>query len=141
MSAKRSDRPRKLTIGEVAARTGVAASALRYYEREGLLPPADRSAGRRVWNADVVDRLALIDVAKAAGLTLAEIHTLLCGFDGGMAPGARWRVLAERKRSELAARRAEIERMQRVLEATTRCDCPTLEACARAVREVARAGP
>ena len=65
-----------LTIGEVADRTGVAASALRYYEREGLIPKARRRGGKRVWLEDVVDRLALIGLAKSAGFTVSEIRTL-----------------------------------------------------------------
>jgi MerR family redox-sensitive transcriptional activator SoxR len=134
---------RTLTIGEVAARTGLAASALRFYEREGLIPKADRRGGRRVWNGDILDRLALIEVAKAAGFRVAEIRALLAGFARRAPPGQRWRKLAERKLTELEARSAEIERMKRVLEAVTRCDCPTLEDCSRAIRGRAprRKGP
>ena len=123
-----------LTIGEVAERSGVAASALRYYEREGLIPRADRRGGKRVWRDDVLDRLALIAVAKAAGFTVAEIQTLLAGLARRAPPGARWRALAARKLGELEARRAEVERMKRVLEALSRCECPTLEDCSRAIR-------
>ena len=60
-----------LTIGEVARRAGVAASALRYYEREGLIPKADRRGGKRVYGEDILDRLALIAVAKGGGFTVA----------------------------------------------------------------------
>jgi MerR family redox-sensitive transcriptional activator SoxR len=123
-----------LTIGEVAERTGVAASALRYYEREGLIPKADRRGGKRVYGEDILDRLALIGVAKAAGFTVAEIQTLLSGFARRTPPGQRWRKLAERKLAELETRIAEVERMKRVLEAVTRCECPTFEECSRAIR-------
>jgi len=123
-----------LSIGAVAKRTGVAASALRYYEREGLIPRADRSGGKRVWNEDILDRLALIAVAKSAGFTMAEIQTLLAGFARRAPPGQRWRKLAQRKLAELEERVAEVERMRRVLEAVTRCECPTLEECSRALR-------
>jgi MerR family redox-sensitive transcriptional activator SoxR len=71
--------PPMMSIGEVAKRAGVAASALRYYEREGLIPKADRRGGKRVYGADILDRLALIGVAKGAGFTVAEIQTLLSG--------------------------------------------------------------
>jgi MerR family redox-sensitive transcriptional activator SoxR len=128
------DGQRHLTIGEVADRTGLAASALRYYEREGLIPKADRSAGKRVWPAEVLDRLALIDVAKSAGFTVAEIKTLVSGVARRTPPGQRWRRLAERKLVELEERLAEVERMRRVLNAVTRCECPTLEDCSRAIR-------
>jgi len=123
-----------LTIGEVAARSGVAASALRYYEREGLIPTADRRGGKRIYGEDILDRLALIGVAKGAGFTVAEIRTLLSGFSRRTPPGPRWRRLAEGKLLELEARIAEVERMKRVLETVTRCDCPTLEECSRAIR-------
>jgi MerR family transcriptional regulator, redox-sensitive transcriptional activator SoxR len=123
-----------LAIGEVARRAGIAASAIRYYERQGLVPRADRRGGKRVYGEDILDRLALIGVAKAAGFRVSEIQTLLRGFARRTPPGPRWRALAERKVRELEARRAEVERMKRVLEAVTRCECPTLEACSRALR-------
>ncbi len=137
-------KPRQtLTIGQVAARTGVAASALRYYEREGLIPRADRRGATRVWGEEILDRLALVHVAKAAGFTVAEIRTLLSGFARGAPPGQRWRKLAHSKLAELEARIDEVERMRRVLEAVTRCECPTLEECSRAIRGSGhrRAGP
>ena len=118
-----------LAIGEVARRAGIAASAIRYYERQGLVPRADRRGGKRVYGEDILDRLALIGVAKAAGFRVSEIQTLLRGFARRTPPGPRWRALAERKVRELEARRIEVERMTRVLEAVTRCECPTLEAC------------
>ncbi len=132
-----------MSIGEVAERAGVAASALRYYEREGLIPKADRRGGKRIYGTDILDRLAMIHVAKAAGFTVAEIQTLLSGFARRTPPGQRWRKLAQRKLAELEARAAEVERMKRVLEAVTRCECPTLEECSRAIRGWVRrrAGP
>ena len=123
--------PRTWTIGEVAERTGLAASALRYYEREGLIPKAFRHGGKRIWRAEVLDRLAVIGVAKAAGFSMAEIRTLLSGVGRRRAPGPRWRRLAARKRAELDARIAEAERMKRVLDAVEGCACPTLDDCAR----------
>lgn len=123
-----------LAIGEVARRAGITASAIRYYERQGLVPRADRRGGKRVYGEDILDRLALIGVAKAAGFRVSEIQTLLRGFARRTPPGPRWRALAERKAGELEARLIEVERMKRVLEAVTRCECPTLEACSRALR-------
>ncbi|HVL65059.1 MAG TPA: MerR family transcriptional regulator [Actinomycetota bacterium] len=67
----------RIGIGEAAARAGVAPSALRYYESEGLLPPAERVSGRRVYPPGVVDRVALIQTAQAAGFSLAEIRSLI----------------------------------------------------------------
>jgi len=127
---------RMLAIGEVARRAGIAASAIRYYERQGLIPRADRSGGRRVYPQDVLDRLALIQVAKAAGFRLSEIQTLLRGVGRRTPPGPRWRSLARRKARELEARAAELERMQRVLAVVAGCECATLEACSRACEAV-----
>ena len=124
----------RLPIGEVARRAGLAASAIRYYERQGLIPPPDRRGGKRVFDESVLDRLALIGVAKAAGFRVAEIQGFLRGLARTAPPGPRWRAVAERKTRELAARRAELERMERVLGAVSRCRCPTLEECARALR-------
>jgi len=124
-----------LTIGEVAERTGIAASALRYYEREGLIPRADRRGGKRVYGGDILDRLALIGACKGAGFTVAEMKALIRGVGRRTPPGPRWRKLAAEKLTELDARIAEVERMKRVLEAITRCDCPTLAECSRAIRE------
>lgn len=123
-----------LSIGAVARRAGIAPSAIRYYERLGLIPRADRRGGKRVYGEDVVDRVALIAVAKAAGFRIAEIQTFLRGLARSAPPGPRWRSLAERKAQELEARRAEIDRMERVLEVVSRCRCLSLEECSRALR-------
>jgi MerR family redox-sensitive transcriptional activator SoxR len=123
-----------LSIGEVARRAGIAASAIRYYEKQGLVPRADRRGGKRVYDEHILDRLALIQRAKAAGFRVAEIQTLLRGFGRRTPPGPRWRALAERKGEELEARSAEVERMKRVLQVVARCECPTLEECSRALR-------
>lgn len=124
----------ELSIGEVARESGIATSAIRYYEREGLIPRADRRGGRRVYDAAIVDRLALIELAKGAGFKLAEIKTLLAGFSGRTPPRKRWHALTRAKMVELEARIAEAERMKRVLHVVMRCECPTLADCGRAVR-------
>ena len=124
----------QLRIGEVAARSGIAASAFRYYESEGLLPPPQRRSGWRVYDEAVLDRLRLIELAKGAGFTVAEIRKLLAGFSRRTPPGERWRELARGKLAELDARIAEAERMKRVLRTVVRCRCPTLEDCSRAMR-------
>lgn len=119
----------ELPIGEVARRAGVATSAIRYYEAEGLLPRAPRAGGRRVYPESVLQRLALIALAKDAGFTVAEIRRLLSGFSRKTPPGQRWRKLAESKVAELDRRIEEALRMKAVLQAVTRCECPTLDDC------------
>lgn len=123
-----------LAIGEVARRSGIAPSAIRYYEKLGLVPRAERRGGKRVFGEEVLDRLALIRVAKTAGFRVTEIRALLGGLGRRTPPGPRWRRMAARKLEELEARAAEVERMKGVLEEFARCDCPTLEECCRALR-------
>lgn len=67
----------ELDIAEVARRTGLAASALRYYEQKGLIQPIGRQGLRRVFDASVLERLALIALGRAAGLSLADIGAML----------------------------------------------------------------
>ena len=66
-----------LTIGAVAALAGKRPSSIRYYEQIGLLPPATRVSGRRVYGLDTVRTLAVIETGQRAGLTLEEIKALL----------------------------------------------------------------
>jgi MerR family transcriptional regulator, redox-sensitive transcriptional activator SoxR len=128
-----------LTIGEVAARTGLRASALRYYEQAGLVPAARRRGGKRVYDPAVLDRLAVIELAKAAGFTLRETRTLLAGL-GRRRPAARaWQRLAHDKLAELEQRIAEASRMKELLGVLAACECPTLEECGRTLRR-ARGG-
>jgi len=123
----------ELRIGEVARRAGVAPSALRYYEAEGLLPRAPKRGGQRVYPESILQRLALIHLAKEAGFTVAEIRRLLSGFSRKTPPGQRWRRLAESKLAELERRIEEAQRMKAVLQAVTRCECPSLEDCGKAL--------
>ncbi len=124
----------ELSIGEVARRAGIATSAIRYYEGEGLIPRAARRSGRRVYDRGIVERLALIDLAKRAGFTVAEIKRLLGGFARRTPPGERWRALADEKRLELDRRIAEAQRMKRLLRRVMRCECPTFDDCSRAMK-------
>lgn len=129
----------ELGIGEVARRCGLAASAIRYYESEGLIARPARRSGRRVYDEAVLGRLQLIELAKRAGFTVAEVRRLLGGFARRTPPGERWRALTKAKLAELDARIAEAERMKRVLEVVVRCRCPSLDDCSRAL--ATRAAP
>ena len=122
-----------LRIGEVAERAGIAASAIRYYEAEGILPAPPRWNGRRVYQEAVLDRLRLVALAKSAGFTMAEIKKLLGGFGRKTPPGVRWRALAEAKKAELEERIDEAKRMQQVLRSLSSCECPDFEDCVRAM--------
>jgi MerR family redox-sensitive transcriptional activator SoxR len=119
-----------MKIGEVAARAGINASAIRYYERAGVLPAPERFGGQRRYTIDVLWRLAIIDVAQRAGFSLDEIRELLASTTNGARAYEGLRPLAERK---LPAIEALIERAQAVkrwLEVASACECSTLDVCA-----------
>lgn len=108
--------PELLAIGEVAERAGLATSALRFYERNGLVPAPLRVGGRRQYDRRVLRRLGVIGAAKRAGFTLAEVRDLLEGFEAPVPVSERWRVLAQRKLPEVDALISEAQTMKRLLE-------------------------
>jgi MerR family redox-sensitive transcriptional activator SoxR len=107
---------KELSIGEVARHVGARPSALRYYERVGLIPPAPRMSRRRVYDASVFESLAVIQLAKDAGFTIDETKLLLTGFAPSIPASTRWRSLADAKIEQLSARIERAERMRGVLE-------------------------
>jgi MerR family transcriptional regulator, redox-sensitive transcriptional activator SoxR len=119
----------EILIGEVARRSGLRPSAIRYYESIGLLPPPDRVRGRRLYPEKVLRRLSLVGAAQRAGLSLDEIGELLAASDSDGAVSKRLRTIAENKLPEVESL---IERAQFVkswLEAAWECRCPTLDDC------------
>ena len=117
------------SIGDVALRAGLNPSAIRYYERIGLLPDSERVSGQRRYDESVLGRLAVIEFAQRAGFTLAETRTLLSGFSTRVPPSARWRSLAQRKLPEVEALIARANGMKRLLEEGLECECLSLEEC------------
>jgi DNA-binding transcriptional MerR regulator len=101
-----------LSISELRARTGLAASALRFYERKGLLRATGRVGGKRFYDEGAVERVAFIDLLKLAGFTLAEIAALVRPT-GRAEPG--WRAMALTKLQQLDDRAREIERARTAL--------------------------
>ena len=122
-----------LSIGEVARWAGVKPSALRYYEGIGLLPQPERANGQRRYEGavlrEVLDRLAVVQVAQQAGFTITEIGVLLDGFSEDTPPSERWRVLAREKLPEVEALVERALGMKRLLERGLRCECLRLEDC------------
>ena len=113
-------------IGKLARRTGVATSALRYYERIGLLSPAERVGQRRHYPPSSAERVALIRLCQDAGFTLAEIGWLLVAFSRGR---RAWDRLAERKIAELDARIADAQRAKKLVTHALECPHRDLLAC------------
>lgn len=120
----------ELAIGEVARRVGIRTSALRYYERIGLLPAPKRVSGRRRYDERTVQMLKVIQLAQGAGFTVAEIQTLLHGFTPDTPPAARWQPLARKKLEELDALIVRAQQMKQVLATGLNCGCLRLEDCA-----------
>jgi DNA-binding transcriptional MerR regulator len=105
-----------MRIGEFARRSGLAPTALRYYEKAGLLPRSHRTAsGYRAYDADAPPRLAFVRAAQAVGLTVAEIRDVLGIRDAGTAPCAHVLALIERHRAEVQARIRELQQLERDL--------------------------
>ena len=113
-------------IGELARRTGVATSALRYYERIGLLPPAERVGQRRHYPPSVAERVALIRLYNDAGFTLAEIGRMLAARSQGR---RGWGDLAERKIAELDARIADAQQAKNLIQHALECPHRDLFSC------------
>src|ERR1700754_3702463 len=117
-----------MRIGEVARRAGVRVSLIRYYEEIGLLPEAERVSGQRRYDETVLRRLAVIDVAQRAGLSLDEIRELV---DHGTDPmSAQLRELAERRLPEIDALIDRAQRVRAWLKDATNCDCQSIDDCA-----------
>jgi DNA-binding transcriptional MerR regulator len=116
-----------LAIGEVARRVGLRPSALRYYERLGLLPAPARDSGRRRYDERVFTRLRVIAFARECGFSLREVRQLFAGKPYS----AAMRGLAHRKLAEMEQTIARIEAMRSLLRTALRCECLTLEQCGR----------
>ena len=129
---------RELSIGEVAREAGLSASALRYYERAGLLPAPPRRSRQRRYTEAVFGRISLIRLALEAGFTIGETRLFLTGFSEQTPPAARWRALAARKLEEVDALMDRARRMKSLLETSFQCRCPRLEDCEKFLRAAKR---
>jgi MerR family redox-sensitive transcriptional activator SoxR len=120
---------KSLSIGEIARRTGLRTSALRYYEEAEILPAVTRINGRRRYDLNMIRRIEILRFAQQAGFTLQEIKTLLHGGDRDATLSARWRALARAKLEEVDALVAKAARMRRGVEIGLQCGCVRLEEC------------
>jgi MerR family redox-sensitive transcriptional activator SoxR len=118
-----------MAIGELARRAGVSISAIRFYERSGILPEAERVGRRRRYTVAAIERLAVIDAAKQAGCTLAEVRALLDSVDSGALVHEPLRALAARKLPEVEAAIERAQAMRGWLTAAGACGCETLHEC------------
>jgi DNA-binding transcriptional MerR regulator len=113
-----------LDIGEVAARSGMAASALRFYESEEIIASAERKGLRRQFRPDVLTTLAIVAMCRQAGFTLEEIKLVLAT---GGAP--KWKAFAARKRDQLRTRAHHLNTIADQLEHALGCPSPNVFDC------------
>ena len=132
----RSSKLTGMTIGQVANKSGFAASAIRYYEQQGLLPKPVRIGGRRHYAPAILEQLAVLDRAKACGFTLAETRQLFYGFREGTPPSERWRSLAQRKLAELDELARKIAATRELLQRS--CACRDLGECGQRIAAARR---
>ena len=121
----------KLTIGEVASRSGVRTSALRYYEERGLISSERTTGGQRQYARETLRRVAVIRAAQVLGLTLDEIRASLNELPRARTPNEHdWERLSQTWRGALDGRIAELEALRDRLSGCIGCGCLSLERCA-----------
>ena len=119
-----------LTIGEVAERSGVATSALRFYEAEGLIHSERTDSGHRRYPRAVIRRVAFIVFAQKIGLSLDEIRTELAKLPRNRVPErADWAKLSAGWTNRIRARIAELEKLEAGLTECIGCGCLSLDRC------------
>jgi MerR family redox-sensitive transcriptional activator SoxR len=118
-----------MKIGDLAKHTGLNASAIRYYERCGLLSAPYRANGQRRYSREVVYRVLLIRFAREMGFSLGEIKVFLEGLRDNSPVGARWRKLAHKKIKEVTANIQRSRRLKSLLEHLLECNCGSVQAC------------
>jgi DNA-binding transcriptional MerR regulator len=118
-----------LTIGQLAGLTGFTQSAIRYYERRGILPQPQRRGGQRRYGEETIHRLAVLDTGKRARFSLDDVQILLEATDGGAPAHTQLRRLAEKKLPEIEALISKAQEIKSWLESAHHCACNTLGEC------------
>lgn len=120
-----------LTIGQVGFRADMAASALRFYEQQGLIQSVRSSSGKRMFHREVLRRLAFIQAAQRVGLSLGEIKETLAGLPDERTPNLKdWEKLSAKWRDTLNARIDMLEHLRDDLTSCIGCGCLSLKSCA-----------
>ncbi|MBL4766543.1 MAG: MerR family transcriptional regulator [Rhodobacteraceae bacterium] len=118
-----------MRIGAVAKAVGISSSAIRYYERRGLISPVGRVAGRREFDDQSILTLRFLKLAQTAGFTLIETRQLLDMGFGNARKQSDWLAFLRGKRKVLRVQIKEVRRMDTLLEKFERCTCPSLADC------------
>ena len=136
--------PPLLPIGELARRTGLSVSAIRFYEARGLVSAIRTGGNQRRFLRSDIRRLSFALVAQRLGLTLAEVEAELASLPNGRSPTQQdWQAISTRLRATLDARIAMLERTRDLLDGCIGCGCLSLDRCAlyNPHDRAARAGP
>lgn len=142
--AAKIENEKSLTVGFVARRSGLAPSALRFYEEKGLISSYRTAGGQRRYRREILRRLAVIKVAQSIGIPLADIATTLSTLPNNRTPTARdWQKLSARWHSYLSERIEQLIKLRDRLDDCIGCGCLSMESCPlrNPDDEAAQAGP
>ena len=120
-----------MKIGELAKRANLNPSAIRYYEKLGLLPAPARIGGQRRYSSESLDRVLLIRFASEMGFSLPEIKVFLSGIRETAPVGPRWKKLAARKIVEMRQVIVRAGRLEKLMRGLSHCHCSSLNECVR----------
>jgi MerR family redox-sensitive transcriptional activator SoxR len=122
---------KELTVGEVAARSGVSVSALHFYERKGLIRSHRTSGNQRRYDRDVLRRVSLIQFAQELGISLAEVGSSLSGLPEGRPPSRKdWERISRTWSVDLDRRIASLQALRQKLAGCIGCGCLSIDRCA-----------
>lgn len=136
--------PGELTVGQLADRSGVAISALHFYERQNLIISRRTSGNQRRYKRDTLRRVALIRIAQRVGIPLAEVAGILALLPGNRTPTRQdWEQISERWQAELDRRIVQLEQLRDDFKDCVGCGCLSLDRCglANPYDVLARKGP
>jgi MerR family transcriptional regulator, redox-sensitive transcriptional activator SoxR len=121
----------ELTVGELAARSGVAVSALHFYERQGLITSRRTSGNQRRYRRDTLRRVALIRIAHRAGIPLADVRAALADLPDHRTPTRQdWQRLSQHWREELDQRIRKLQQLRDEFTGCIGCGCLSIDLCA-----------
>jgi MerR family redox-sensitive transcriptional activator SoxR len=122
--------PAELTVGQLAARSGVAVSALHFYERQGLISSRRTSGNQRRYQREVLRRVALIRIAQRVGIPLADIAAVLALLPDGRTPTRRnWQRISRSWQAELEARIRHLQQLRDDFTDCVGCGCLSIDRC------------
>ncbi|GGC66155.1 redox-sensitive transcriptional activator SoxR [Undibacterium terreum] len=125
-----ADISKRLSVGEVAKRSGVAVSAIHFYEAKGLITSLRNEGNQRRYARDVLRRVAVIKVAQRIGISLASIHEALASLPQGRTPNAAdWARLSRRWQQELDDRITKLTQLRDQMNDCIGCGCLSIDAC------------